>query len=134
MSIESLCSYRLTSLSPGKAWLVSSSASALVPKSTRDNHALRLQIIIQRLRPVLATEAACLHAAKRQFIVTVVQRVHPHVSCLNPIDRGFNVVEILRPYRRPKPVDRIVRALNRFIDTVHTEDRQRRTECLLLHR
>src|SRR6185295_16449332 len=54
--------------------------------STRNNHALRLQIIIQRLRPVLATKAAGLHATKRQLIVAVVQRVHPHVSGLKLID------------------------------------------------
>src|SRR6185369_10374608 len=75
-----------TSLSPGEAWFIS-----LITKKqialTRNHYALGLQIIIQRLGAVLSSKPARFHAAKRQLVVTVMQRVYPNISCLNPVDR-----------------------------------------------
>src|SRR5438876_8208817 len=120
-----------TSLSPGEAWFVAHKKTDLT--LTRNNHTLRLKIIIQRLRSVLSAKSASLHSAKRQLVIPVVQRVHPHVSGLKLIDRGFDVVQVLGPDRRPQSVDRSVRAFNSLVETAHPEDRQHRSESLFTH-
>src|SRR3972149_3313280 len=71
-----------------------------LPVKTAKHDTLVLKIVIHRLRPVLVTDARRLDAAERQFVVPVVNLVHPRHAGLDLARGAIRPAHVLRPDRR----------------------------------
>src|SRR5262249_16884775 len=96
--------------------------------------ALGLQVIVQRLGAVLAAKPASLDSPEGQLVVTVMQRVHPHVPGLETVHSRLDVLKGLAPDRRAEAIDRLVGSLDRLFHAANTKDRQKRPEGLFSSR
>src|SRR5262249_58273917 len=91
-----------------------------------DYDALGLQVVVQRLGTVLAPKPARLDSPEGQLVVAVMERVHPHVPCLQTVNCSLDVIKVPAPHRRAQTVDRLIGPLDRLLNAANSKDRQNR--------
>src|SRR3972149_3530535 len=87
-----------------------------LPVKTAKHDTLVLKIVIHRLRPVLVTDARRLDAAERQFVVPVVNLVHPRHAGLDLARGAIRPAHVLRPDRRAEAPLAGVGLLDRLVE------------------
>src|SRR5438445_4373091 len=90
------------------------------------------QVRLEAVAAALAAEAGLLVAAERRRRVEPVVRVGPDDPRAQALGHPENPRALLRPDAGAEPVRRVVRLLERFLGRAERQDREHRTEDLLL--
>src|SRR5262249_33010605 len=99
----------------------------------RDDDPFRFQVVLQGLRPVLASDAAKLHTTERHLVVTDMQRVNPDVTRLQTLGRLARFRQILRPHRRTQSPLRLIGQVDPFGEVFDLEHWKHWAKSLLSH-
>src|SRR5438874_9375356 len=97
----------------------------------RHYDALLLGIEIEHLDAVFLAETAVLGAAEGQLVIGDLDRVHPGVAGIQPVDRLLRPLEIAGEDRRAQPELGVIGAGQGLVEVLDRGNRQERTERLL---
>src|SRR5438874_7495974 len=97
----------------------------------RHYDALLLGIEIEHLDAVFFAETAVLGAAEGQLVIGDLDRVHPGVAGIQPVDRLLRPLEIAGEDRRAQPELGVIGTSQRLIEVLDGGNRQERAEGFL---
>src|SRR6185437_3796798 len=135
--------------SGGTSWIASSStprpagiATSMAPSCPQherilhlvarlDPHALRLEVLLDRLHPVRAPEAARLVAAEGGIERECAIGVDPHGAGLEPLRERVRAADVARPESRGEPEARRVRHAHDLVVVAEPREAEHRAEDLL---
>src|SRR6202162_5105151 len=91
---------------------------------TRHHDALLLGVEVEHLDAVFLAEAAVFGDPERKLVVGHLDRVHPGVTGVEPIDPELGALQVAGEDRRAEPELRVVGTLKGFVEVLDPRNRQ----------